>query len=125
MCVCSDILLEYCKRSREVVRKLIEGVSKSLGLEQGYTEKSLDLDSTMQIFVANYYPRCPQPELAMGLPPHSDHGLFTLLIQNGVAGLQIQKDGKWINVNALPNSILVNTGDQLEVNIYSTFDTLK
>lgn len=111
----SDHLPEYSQRTREVVKVLIEGVTKSLGLEEGYMERSLQLDSALQVFVANYYPPCPQPELAMGLIPHSDHGLFTLLIQNEVGGLQIQHNGKWVDVNPLPNSILVNTGDHLEI----------
>ncbi|KAG5589029.1 hypothetical protein H5410_039543 [Solanum commersonii] len=56
-----------------------------------------------------------KPELALGMPPHSDHGLLTLIIQNQVGGLQVQHQSKWIHVNALPNSLLVNTGDHLEI----------
>lgn len=112
---CSGYLPEYSRRTREVVKILIEGVTKSLGLEEGYMERSLDLESGLQVFVANYYPPCPQPELTMGITPHSDHGIFTLLIQNEVGGLQIQHGGTWVHVNPLPNSILVNTGDHLEV----------
>ncbi|KAK6781540.1 hypothetical protein RDI58_019336 [Solanum bulbocastanum] len=73
------------------------------------------MKSGFQLFIANYYPCCPQPELALGMPPHSDHGLLTLIIQNQVGGLQVQHQGKWIHVNALPNSLLVNTGDHLEI----------
>lgn len=75
----------------------------------------MNLDSGLQILVANLYPPCPQPELAMGMPPHSDHGLLTLLTQNGICGLQLLHNGKWVNVNAVPNSFLVNTGDHIEV----------
>jgi len=63
----------------------------------------------------NFYPPCPQPHLALGLPPHSDIGLLTFLIQNGIGGLQVKHDNKWMNVNPLPNSLVVNIGDQLEV----------
>ncbi|GFP86786.1 flavonol synthase/flavanone 3-hydroxylase [Phtheirospermum japonicum] len=111
----SDLLAEYCERSRDVVRKLVKSISVGLGLEENEMEQALDLGSTLQIFIANLYPRCPNPDVAMGMPPHSDHGLFTLLIENQVSGLQIQHKEKWINVNALPNSILVNTGDHLEI----------
>ena len=51
---------------------------------------------------------------------HSDHGFLTLLIENEVGGLQVEHKGKWFNANAIPNSFLVNTGDQLEVH-YSCF----
>ncbi|CAA0807353.1 2-oxoglutarate (2OG) and Fe(II)-dependent oxygenase superfamily protein [Striga hermonthica] len=110
-----ELLLEYCERTRDIVRKLVRAISESLSLQEKEMERALDLDSTLQIFIANLYPRCPNPEMAMGMPSHSDHGLFTLLIENRVSGLQIQHQGKWINVNALPNSILVNTGDHLEI----------
>ncbi|KAK1417595.1 hypothetical protein QVD17_26725 [Tagetes erecta] len=111
-----DVLLEYSKRTREVVKGLVKGISLSLGLDQSYVDETLQLESGLQIFVVNLYPPCPQPELAMGMPPHSDHGLLTLLINNGVGGLQIKHKGEWLNVrNDLPNSFLVNTADQLEI----------
>lgn len=106
---------EYCENSRKVAKKLLGAISESLGLEECAINDALALDSMLQIFIGNYYPRCPQPELAMGLPPHSDHGLITLLIQNEVGGLQLMHKQKWVDVNAVPNSLLVNTGDQLEV----------
>lgn len=110
-----DVLLEYGARTRELMGKLVKGTSQSLGLEDSEMNAALDLGSSLQIFIANLYPPCPQPELALGLAPHSDHGLFTLLMQNGVGGLQIQHRGRWVNVNAVPGSILVNTGDHLEI----------
>lgn len=97
------------------MKELLKGVSESLGLVPCYLEKASELETGLQILIANLYPRCPQPELAMGLPPHSDHGLLTVLIQNNVGGLQLKHNGKWVLVNPLPNSFLVNTGDQLEV----------
>ncbi|PON33007.1 Oxoglutarate/iron-dependent dioxygenase [Parasponia andersonii] len=112
----SEIAFEYCKKTREVVMGILEGISENLGLEANYIYKTLNLDSGVQVFAANLYPPCPQPELAMGLPPHSDHGLLTLLIQNGIGGLQIQHEGKWVNVNPnIPNALLVNTADHLEI----------
>lgn len=111
----SEFLLEYSKRTRQVARKLLEGISESLGLVEGHIGKEMQWDSGFQIFIANLYPPCPQPEVAMGMPPHSDHGLLTLLLQNEVGGLQIQHKGNWVNVDALPNSFLVNIGDHLEV----------
>ncbi|XP_057812547.1 2-oxoglutarate-dependent dioxygenase 19-like [Salvia miltiorrhiza] len=109
------LLPEYCERGRDVVTKLSKAISESLGLEETEMATVLELSSSLQIFVANYYPRCPNPKAAMGILPHSDHGLFTLLVQNDVGGLQIQHDGRWLSVSAPANSILVNTGDHLEI----------
>ncbi|KAK6945785.1 Non-hem dioxygenase N-terminal domain [Dillenia turbinata] len=106
---------EYCKRVREVYGELIRGISTSLGLEESYIHNTLNMEDGLQILVGNFYPPCPQPELAMGLPPHSDLGFLTLLIENQIGGLQIQHNHKWVNVKAIPNSFLVNTSDQLEI----------
>lgn len=116
-CFSREISKEYCKRTREVARELLKGISESLGLEASYIDNTLNLNSGFQLLIANLYPPCPQPDLAMGLPPHSDHGLLTLLTQNGIGGLQLQHNGKWVNVDAPPNSFLVNTGDHIEVRI--------
>ena len=99
-----------------MAKELLQGISEALGLEENYIEKAMDLESGFQLFAANLYPPCPQPELAMGIPAHTDHGLLTFLIENEIGGLQIQHNGKWFHVNPLPNSFLVNTGDHLQVN---------
>ncbi|KAF3975154.1 hypothetical protein CMV_001572 [Castanea mollissima] len=111
----SELSLEYCKRTRGVSRELLKAISESLGLEPFYIEKVMNLDKGLQMFYANFYPPCPQPELAMGLPPHSDHGILSLVTHNGIGGFQLQHNGMWINVNAIPNSFLVNIADQLEI----------
>ncbi|XP_027103253.1 2-oxoglutarate-dependent dioxygenase 19-like [Coffea arabica] len=115
-----DLISEYSQRTRDLASKLLQGITRSLGMEEDYIQKAMDLDHGTQIFAANYYPPCPQPELAIGIPPHTDHGLLTFLLQNGVGGLEIQYRGQWFHVNALPNPIFVNTADQLEV-YYSSF----
>lgn len=106
---------EYCTRIREMTRELVRGISESLGLEECCLEKAADLESSSILFAANLYPSCPQPELARGLPSHSDQCLLTILLQNQIAGLQILHHHKWLNVNPIPNSLLVNVADQLEV----------
>ncbi|OMO85195.1 Oxoglutarate/iron-dependent dioxygenase [Corchorus capsularis] len=111
----SEIALEFSKRVQQVAKEILRGISESLGLELDYIDKAMNLENGLQLMAANLYPPCPQPELAMGLPPHSDYGLVILLIQNGIGGLQVKHKGKWINVNPIPNSIIANIGDQIEV----------
>ncbi|XP_040940601.1 2-oxoglutarate-dependent dioxygenase 19 isoform X1 [Gossypium hirsutum] len=110
-----EIALEYSKRVRLVAREIIRGISESLGLEKDYIYETLNPENGLQLIAANLYPPCPQPELAMGLPPHSDHGLLTLLIQNQIGGLQVQHKGKWVNIDPIPNSFLANIGDHIEI----------
>lgn len=76
--------------------------------------KDLQADGS-QMMVANCYPPCPEPNLTLGIPPHSDYGFLTLLLQDEVEGLQIQFQEKWVSVQPIANSFVVNVGDHLEV----------
>lgn len=70
----------------------------------------------MQSVRMTYYPPCPEPDLVIGLTPHSDAAGITILLQvNEVEGLEVKKDGAWIPVNFLPEAFVVNVGDILEV----------
>jgi isopenicillin N synthase-like dioxygenase len=95
--------------------KILKLMAKAIGMEYNYM-KNLFEDGRQSIRM-NYYPPCPQPELVIGLSPHSDATGLTILLQlNEIEGLQIRKDGMWIPVIPLPNAFVVNIGDILEVN---------
>ncbi|KAE8666783.1 putative ENTH/ANTH/VHS superfamily protein [Hibiscus syriacus] len=113
----SKVLRDYCQKTRVIAGELLKGISESLGLEASYINEKIRVEcsESHQLLVANMYPPCPQPELVMGLPPHSDHGLLTILMQNGIDGLQVMHKGNWVSINPLPNSFLVNTGDHMEI----------
>ncbi|KAL0320467.1 UNVERIFIED_CONTAM: 2-oxoglutarate-dependent dioxygenase 19 [Sesamum radiatum] len=110
-----EVLLEYTEKIRKLARKLVEAACDALELERDYVHQVLKLDSSYQILVASTYPPCPEPDQAIGLPPHSDPGLFTFLIHNGVPGLQLKHNGQWFNADSPQNSITVNAGDHLQI----------
>lgn len=46
---------------------------------------------------------------------HSDYGSITLLFQDQVGGLEVQtNDGRWIAAPAIPDTVVVNTGDLMQ-----------
>uniref|UniRef100_A0A2N9H777 Fe2OG dioxygenase domain-containing protein n=1 Tax=Fagus sylvatica TaxID=28930 RepID=A0A2N9H777_FAGSY len=100
---------------------LTEAILESLGLvditniEKEYDDELREFKDGSQLIVVNCYPACPEPELTLGLPPHTDYGLLTLLFQDEVQGLQIQHEGRWVTVQPLPDSLVVNVGDHLEI----------
>ncbi|KAK9269758.1 hypothetical protein L1049_001536 [Liquidambar formosana] len=54
---------------------------------------------------------CPDPGHAMGLAPHTDSSLVTLLYQSSTNGLQVLKDNMgWVTVQPLKGAIVVNVG---------------
>lgn len=89
-------------------------MATNLGVE---FEKFVDMyQENTQVIRMNYYPPCSQADKVIGVSPHSDIGLLTLLVQaNEVEGLQINKNGKWIPVKPIPGAIVVNIGDMMEV----------
>lgn len=111
----SEKLLEISTKQRQVMKKLLSGVSKSLHVEESYLYNIAEMDKGMDFCAINMYPPCPQPELAVGLSPHTDFGLLTILTANGVSGLQMQQNGKWFDVNIPPNHLMVNLGDHMEI----------
>lgn len=107
--------MEYSKKTREIAIELVKAISESLGLEPDYIYKALDLDRGVQFLLANFYPPCPQPELAMGLSHHTDQCLITILTDNDVSGLQVLHNHKWVSVTSTPNVFLVILADQMQV----------
>lgn len=71
----------------------------------------------VQAIRTNYYPPCSRPDLVLGLSPHSDGSALTVLQERrgSSIGLQILKDDKWVSVQPLPNALVINIGDTLEV----------
>lgn len=83
-------------------------------------EEMRDLFSDgMQSMRMNYYPPCPEPNRAIGLSTHSDPGVLTILFQlNETEGLQVRKDDIWVPIKPLPNALIVNIGDMMEVKMF-------
>lgn len=64
----------------------------------------------------NFYPRCPVPDRVLGIKPHSDGSMATIILQDKeVEGLQVLKDDQWFKVPIIPDALFVNAGDQVEV----------
>jgi 2'-deoxymugineic-acid 2'-dioxygenase/mugineic-acid 3-dioxygenase len=98
----------------EILRLLCEG----MGLRRDYFEG--DITGGDVVLHANHYPPCPDPSLTLGLPPHHDRAIVTLLLPSTVPGLEVAYKGDWIKVEAVPNAFIVNFGSQIEVIIFIT-----
>ncbi|KAL8138789.1 hypothetical protein V2J09_004790 [Rumex salicifolius] len=106
----------YAKEMGVLMTRLLRLLSKGLGLQDDYLEKRLG-DQPYYKAVGNYFPPCPEPDHAIGLPIHSDSLVLGVVRSiDEVPGLQIIKGERdWVGVRQLPNSFVVNIGDQLEV----------
>lgn len=112
-----DSVSKYSTRARNLALKLLQAISESLGLDKDYIAKALGKQG--QHMAINYYPQCPQPELTYGLPGHTDPNALTVLLQDEVPGLQVMRNGRWVAVNPIPDTFVVNIGDQIQVSVKS------
>jgi isopenicillin N synthase-like dioxygenase len=56
------------------------------------------------------------PDHVLGLKPHTDGSSITFVLQDKeVEGLQVLKDNQWFKVPIIPDALVINVGDQLEV----------
>ena len=115
---------EYNTKLSKLIELLMEVLSRDLGLdsENSLNESVGGESKELQIRI-NYYPPCPQPDLVVGLAAHSDPAALTILLQDQIPGLQIRKDGVWLNVDCVPGALVVNIADQLEVYCIGTIHT--
>ncbi|KAL9270185.1 1-aminocyclopropane-1-carboxylate oxidase-like protein [Drosera capensis] len=112
-----DVMSYFAKEIENLAEQMLDLFCENLGLEKGYLKRVFygANGPTFGTKVSNY-PPCPKPELIKGLRAHTDAGGIILLFQDDkVSGLQLLKDGEWIDVPPMKHSIVINLGDQLEV----------
>ncbi|KAJ8570888.1 hypothetical protein K7X08_037860 [Anisodus acutangulus] len=113
---CRKIIAEYGQVVK-LCEKLHKILSINLGLNEDYLHQSYGGDKEIGACLrVNFYPKCPQPDLTLGLSPHSDPGGLTVLLSDtDVASLQVRRGNDWITVKPVPNAFVVNIGDQTQV----------
>ncbi|CAI9118773.1 OLC1v1020383C1 [Oldenlandia corymbosa var. corymbosa] len=111
----SETLEEYSKEIRKLCKNLLKYIAVSLNLDENVFEEMFGV--AVQAARMNYYPACPRPDLVLGLSPHSDGSALTVLQQGkgSSVGLHIFKDNNWIPVQPIPNALVINIGDTIEV----------
>jgi isopenicillin N synthase-like dioxygenase len=124
-----EVVATYTQETKHLFLAIMEAILESLGIMEDNQEEEAkendnnnnninimkELDNGSQMLVTNFYPPCPEPDLTLGMHPHSDYGFLTLLLQDEVEGLQIQFQDKWLTVQPIPNAFVINIGDHLEI----------
>lgn len=107
----------YSREVRKLCQNLVKYIALGLGLEGDAFEKMFGV--AVQAIRMNYYPTCSRPDLVLGLSPHSDGSALTVLQQTkgSPVGLQILKDSTWVPVQPIPNALVINIGDTIEVRL--------
>ncbi|CAK9139938.1 unnamed protein product [Ilex paraguariensis] len=113
---CRKLVAEYNEELVKLCGRLMKVFSINLGLGEDNLQQALGGEEMGATLRANFYPKCPQPDLTLGLSSHSDPGAVTLLLPDeNVSGLQVRRGHDWITVKPVPNAFIVNIGDQIQV----------
>ncbi|KAI9097805.1 hypothetical protein K1719_025576 [Acacia pycnantha] len=81
-----ETMAEYRSELKKLAERVMEVMDENLGLPKGYIKKALNGGEGENAFFGTK-----------------------------VGGLQMLKDGQWIDIQPLPNAIVINTGNQIEV----------
>ncbi|KAM3275710.1 hypothetical protein ACQJBY_044209 [Aegilops geniculata] len=112
------VMKQFAAELERLAERLLDLLCENLGLEKGYLTRAFRGSKGVPTFGTKVsgYPPCPRPDLVKGLRAHTDAGGIILLFQDDrVGGLQLLRDGEWVDVPPTRHSIVVNLGDQLEV----------
>ncbi|TVU11135.1 hypothetical protein EJB05_44701, partial [Eragrostis curvula] len=108
-----EVAMKYMELTRGLGMELLRLLCEGLGLRSDYFEGDISRgDTALSLF---QYPPSSDPSMTLGLPPHCDRNLITILLPSAVKGLQILYNGDWIDAQSVPNAFIVNFGLQLEV----------
>lgn len=105
---------KYTLLIRKVGIVLFASMMEGLGLGSSYMKQ--EFEQGVHIMGINSYPPSSESKMKMGIPPHTDHGFMTILLQN-TPGLHVldRTDGQWKSVPDAECSIVVLLADYTEV----------
>ncbi|PKI46300.1 hypothetical protein CRG98_033309 [Punica granatum] len=110
-CLGSKTVQSYSDNLSTLYRIVRRMILESLSLEK-YIEEHLS--TTYYLLQVMKYKEPQTPVKKLGVHEHTDRNMMTILHQNQIDGLEIQrKDGEWISLRPSQESFIVVIGDSL------------
>ncbi|MEP4485598.1 MAG: 2OG-Fe(II) oxygenase family protein [Halioglobus sp.] len=109
-------------KMHQTALSLVNEIATSLNAQIELDEAFKNHSSFLRL---NFYPPCANPtsdssgflpvDGELGISHHTDAGAVTILIQDGMPGLQIYHNGHWVDAKSERGTVLVNIGDIVQV----------
>ncbi|WP_062645421.1 isopenicillin N synthase family dioxygenase [Streptomyces maremycinicus] len=107
--------LAWIERLSTVAEKLLHELLASIGAPVDFYDRAFGERAHPHLKLVRY-PGSAGDGAGQGVGAHKDYGFLTLLLQDEVGGLQVQRaDGLFHDVPPLPGAFVVNLGELLEV----------
>lgn len=112
-------VMQYINNLSCISRTLLEVMSVSLGLQPDHINKVFGKSPSPYTKLIRYPKTRPGGQ---GVGVHKDSGFLTLLLQDQQSGLEAQSNGgEWLKVEPLAGSLVVNTGELLQLVTHNYF----
>jgi len=110
-----EVMTSWREELNNVALRLMQAWALSLGADQHVFDAAFAEKPSTLIKIVRY-PGKSDPTPKQGVGAHKDSGVLTLLfVEPGKGGLQVEKDGEWIEAPPLDGAFVVNIGELLEV----------
>ncbi|GAA2724314.1 MULTISPECIES: 2-oxoglutarate and iron-dependent oxygenase domain-containing protein [Streptomyces] len=107
--------LAWVERLGDVARRLLHELLASIGAPEDFYDDAFADRPHLHLKLVRYPGTAPDGA-GQGVGWHKDYGFLTLLLQDQVGGLQVDRgDGTPIDVPPLPGAFVINLGELLEV----------
>ncbi|HEX2887453.1 isopenicillin N synthase family dioxygenase [Vineibacter terrae] len=108
-----DVLALLCG-AEHIGRLLLASLGQAIGASPDAFGAASD-DAYTLLKLIRYHAQPGKDERRRGVAAHCDFSWLTLLFQDAVGGLQVMdRDGRWIDVPAAPDLVVVNIGELLQ-----------
>lgn len=106
-------VLAYYRHIKAIGHQLFKAFALALELEEDYFDAHLKHAPSQLRLI--HYPFNPNAEDQFGIGAHTDYECFTLLFPTA-EGLQVlDKQGEWIDIPLIENTMVMNIGDMMEI----------
>ncbi|MFJ4848415.1 MULTISPECIES: isopenicillin N synthase family dioxygenase [unclassified Streptomyces] len=107
--------LRWIDRLSGVAHRLLHELLASIGAPEDFYDGAFADEPHLHLKLVRYPGTAPTGD-GQGVGAHKDYGFLTLLLQDEVGGLQVERaDGRFHDVPPLPGAFVVNLGELLEV----------
>ncbi|MFF4100275.1 isopenicillin N synthase family dioxygenase [Streptomyces sp. NPDC001903] len=108
------VVLEWQAKLAAVAHRLLRELLTSIGAPSDFFDEAFADRPHLHTKLIRYPGSAPSGA-DQGVGAHKDYGFLTLLLQDGVGGLQVRQGDGFLDIPPLPGAFVVNLGELLEI----------
>ncbi len=108
------VLLDYQEKATALAVRVLQAFSAALEQPEDVFEP-IYAPAPNQLIKIIRYPGRAAGESDQGVGAHNDSGFIAVLLQDRIAGLQVEGEDGWIDAPPVPGSFVINVGEILEI----------